>query len=567
MPMKPLRALTSGAALVLLCAFGAGLSATAAIAAEPPTDSSPAAVAIVLPLTVPSNSDDFISASLLESYTSPTGVLTTQLDQVIDSPVTLAIDPMIIASIRILGSSAPASATEWLARLDEADNDTFALAWSDSSLTAPLQAGARRTLDVTSLDYAITPSLFAPVTEDSPTAPPTTDPDTDPGTLPPLPTTESLLEWDYTMSDVAWPAAGSVTRKNLSSLTASGYSTTILDSTDVKRADTGRATAQVGRRSAIVSDGDLSSALQAATDASTSEGWVTAIDSLEASLSSGDYSSAVLAFSRDHPATTERLRTSIGALEGTTGVDIVPLSQLPSVGENPATVIDSPGNSVTIGHVRSMLDAEERDIGFATVAETPELITGQRRVALLVALSQSATRHPGGYAATASAYLDDSRRLESSVRLVKSSEILLLADRTSIFATIANDLDQPITVELSVRALSPLLRIEEPTVEVVVEPSSQKRAEIPVQSLSNGKVTVEATLTSPQDEQVGSTTLVRVNVQAGWEGPVTFVLGAIVVLVFAGGIYRNLILRRRPVQPSPEVPRETEPVPPEPRDE
>jgi hypothetical protein len=361
------------------------------------------------------------------------------------------------------------------------------------------------------------------------------------------------------MTDVAWPAAGSVTKKDLSSLTASGYSTTILDSANTKRDDTARATAQVGRRSVVVADGPLSTGLQAATDASTSEGWVSSIDSLEESLSSGDYSSALLTFSRDQPASTERLRTTIGALQGTTGLDVVPLSQLPSPGDNAASVIDSPQNAITLSHVRSMLDAEARDIDFATVAETPELITGQRRVALLVALSQSSSRHPGGYGATATAFLDDSRRLEASVRLVKSGEILLLADRTSIFATIANDLDQPITVELSVRALSPLLRIEEPTVEVVVEPSSQKRAEIPVQSLSNGKVTVEATLTSPEEEQIGSTTLVRVNVQAGWEGPVTFVLGAVVVLVFAAGIYRNLILRRRPVQPSPEVPRETEP--------
>jgi len=560
MSMKPLRALTAGAALALLCALGAGSAVTAADAAATPTRSSPVKISVVLPLTVPSNADEFISASLLESYTSPTGTLTTQLDQVIGTPVTLAIDPMILASIRMLGSSAPASATEWLARLASADNETFALAYGDSDLTATLQAGSRRTLDVTSLEYAIDPSLFAPVTSDTPTAPPTADPGTVPGTLPPLPTTESLLQWDYTMTDVAWPAASSVVKKDLSGITASGYETTILESANLSRTHSDRAIARIGSSDVVTAETPLSAALQTATDASTSEGWVTAIDGLEAAVTGGGYSSALLTLSRDHAPGTDRLRSSITALEGVPEIEVVPMSQLPAVGSNPATLVDSPQNAVKIGHVRSMLEAEDRDIRFSTIAENPDLITGKRRLELLVALAQSSTRHPGGYGATATKFLDDSRTLEGSVRLVKSGEILLLADRTSIYATIANDLGQPITVNLSVRALSPLLRIEDPTVEVTVEPSSQKRAEIPVQSLSNGRVTVEATLDSLTDEQVGTTTLVRVNVQAGWEGPVTFALGALVVIVFAGGIYRNLILRRRPVQPSPEVPRASEPA-------
>ena len=556
MSMKPLRALTTAAALGLLCTLAAGSAASTAVAAVTPSRSSPVSVSIVLPLTVPSNGEEFISASLLESYTSPTGILTTQLDQVFDTPVTLALDPMIIASIRVLGSSAPVSATEWLTRLDEADNEIFALAYADSDLTAALQAGSRRTLDVTSLDFAIDESLFAPATDDTPTAPPTGDPATDPGILPPLPTTESLLEWDYTMTDVAWPAAASVTEKDLTALEASGFETTILDSTNLTRGQAERATARIGDRPVFTADAPLSGVLQSATDSKTSEGWVTALDGLEAALTGGDHSSALLTLSRDHATGTDRLRSTITALQGAAAIEVVPLSDLPATGSTSATLVDSPQNTIKIGHVTSMLDAEDRDIRFATVAENPALITGNRRLALLVALAQSPTRHPGGYGATASTFLDDSRSLESSVRLVKSGEILLLADRTSIYATIANDLGQPVTVTLSVRALSPLLRIEEPTVEVMVEPSSQKRAEIPVQSLSNGRVSVEATLESPTDQQVGTTTLVRVNVQAGWEGPVTFALGAFVVLVFAGGIYRNLILRRRPVQPSPEVPRD-----------
>ena len=117
MPMKPLRALFTGAALAAACALGAGSMASAAIPIATAAKTTPVRVAVVLPLTVPATDGSFVGSEALELYTSPTGTLTRQLDQVIDTPVTLAIDPMLIASIRKLGTSAPESATAWLDRL------------------------------------------------------------------------------------------------------------------------------------------------------------------------------------------------------------------------------------------------------------------------------------------------------------------------------------------------------------------------------------------------------------------------------------------------------------------
>ncbi len=37
--------------------------------------------------------------------------------------------------------------------------------------------------------------------------------------------------------------------------------------------------------------------------------------------------------------------------------------------------------------------------------------------------------------------------------------------------------------------------------------------------------------------------------QAGWETPIVLVVGIIVVLVFGGGIVRNILRRRKPARP------------------
>ena len=103
---------------------------------------------MVVALTVPERTTGFIDRDLLANYTSEFGLLTRALDQVIDRPVVLGIDPSIIASIRVLGNTAPASAVAWLERLDAATNETFPLAWADADLTLGLQAGSGVNLEI-----------------------------------------------------------------------------------------------------------------------------------------------------------------------------------------------------------------------------------------------------------------------------------------------------------------------------------------------------------------------------------------------------------------------------------
>jgi hypothetical protein len=546
-PITPLKALVAVVAGLL----GLGLVAPTAASAAPGDPPSTARVSAVFPLTTPESRTALLSAAALTSYTSPTGVLTRELDAVVDTPVAIGIDPMILASIRVLGTSAPASAIEWLDRLDAASNETFALSYADSDITLGLQAGASSVLAPTSFDFAIDPARFATPGNPTATTSPTSEPTTTPGDTPELPTAESLLGWDYTISDIAWPVADTVVATDLATIGSSGFTTTILASSNVQRFEPTRARASVGGSSTVVTDDFLSALFSAAIDAPTIEEWQASMAPLQAAVDAtaaqggATGASVVLAADRNTLGSSARLADTLTALEALPSSTVVPFTSVLAEGMPAAELIAQPQTPESVAAAQSLLVAEGSDAAFATVAANPVLITAERRLRLLTTLSTSWRAYPGGRASAVSLYLDESSSLHESVRVVKSSDITLVADRASLPVTVSNSLGQPVTVLLSVTAPTPVLEIEERTITVTIEPDSQKVARVPVQSLSNGVAQIAVVVTSTTGVPVGTPTSVRINVYAGWETPITVALAVIVFAVFAFGIARIIVRRRR----------------------
>ena len=127
----------------------------------------------------------------------------------------------------------------------------------------------------------------------------------------------------------------------------------------------------------------------------------------------------------------------------------------------------------------------------------------------------------------------------------ETSRLNLLADRQTLPIPIVNGLSQPITVIVTVDPSTPILAIEDRRVEVTIEPNSQSNALVPVQAVSNGTVQIEVTLSSANGVAIGAAKSVEVVVNAGWETPIFVVLASGVVILFVGGIVRNIVRRRR----------------------
>ncbi len=529
------RALRAALALTIgLVAAVAGVATTGAAAVT--DDATTTTLVVIVPIETPASEDAFIPADALEQYTSPQGLLTRQLDSVISLPVTIAIDPRIVASIRLLGSSAPASATAWLARLASASNETFALGYGDPDLTLATQAGSPRVLAPESFEFAIDEGLFVDAPDQTPEPTATPEP-------PQVPTSDSLLDWNYSVSNIAWPRAGSVVASDLGAISGSGYDAIILSSGNV--APGTRAVARIGGMTAAIDNDDLTSAVRAAAASRTSEDWQQAMAAVSAKLPGG---TTVVTLDRSVPLTGTRVAETIRTLQADSTVTLGRLDTLLASSANSATLVEMPRDAATLDRVRTLLNAVRAEERFASVAVEPVDVTAPRRLRLLALLSTAWDSNPSGWQTATGQFLTDSTDLRSSVQVVSSSSFLLLADKSGLPVSVSNSLDQAVTVYITLRPETALLAVGDSRVELTVEPRSQAKAVVPVQAISNGTVQVLVTLSSPTGVDVGQPTTAEINVQAGWETPVVVIIGGLVVVVFAGGIVRNIVRRRRGVR-------------------
>lgn len=532
-----------GAVLVL----GLGAAGAAVGSARAADDTAVVKLAIVVPLVVPASADEFLSSAQLGLYTSERGLLTRELDAVLNRPVAIGIDPRIIASIRLLGSSAPPSALAWLDRLAGATNQAFALAYADADLTLQTQAGGD-VLQPETFDFAIDPSLFAAAPSTA-----TPGPTGAPGgpTVPELPTSEQLVEWPYLLTGIAWPRDDSAVASDLPAITAAGYTTTILSSSNVSRDAASGPSAQVDGSGVVVADAAVSEGLRAASSAITPTDWAAAAAGLSAAISAGSRVQSgsptmVAALDRTAALTGSRLADTLDALAADPAVELIPFSRVLAIEPSTATVIDEPQDADRLSRVGQMIQGENAERAFASVADDPAAITSQRRLELLTLLSAEWSGGLGTWAESADAFTTASIALRNSVHLVESSNFLLVADNDQYLPiTVNNSLDQPVTVYITVRSQSSLLTIDDARVELPLEAGAQAKKNIPVHSLSNGVVEVDVSLSSASGVPIGAPISSEVNVQAGWETPIIIAVAALVVVVFGVGVVRTVLRRRR----------------------
>ncbi|MGV8876131.1 MAG: DUF6049 family protein [Rhodoglobus sp.] len=572
-----LRVFSAAIALSLGLGFAAGAGGTASTAVTMPTITAASAVtqvAIIAPLTVPQSTGGLIDSVTLADYTGPLGLLSRQLDAVAGKPVTVAIDPMILVSIRVLGGSAPASARDWLQRLSLINNEIVPLPYANADPTLASQGGQIAILAPVSFDFALNPANFAAVISPAPTATPTpsTTPSASPTDatptstptstampmdvgiedLPPYPTTAQLLAWNYSLPGFLRPRPNSVVNADIAAFAQTGVTTMVLSSANVSRSSSASAVARIGAVTALISDDTASAAMDEALD-STIERDVTATETAlsAAVLAAGSAQSAETAkvlITIDHSLelSSARLDTALATLTASPSISIVGLSTVAAGESSPATINEMPQSDVRLADFQQLFVAHQQENNFFSIAADPKALIAQRQLALLEVLGTVPTDNPADWTAVVDGFLAQSQDLRSSVSVVYSSNFLFLADRSFLPVSVSNDLNQAVTVFITVDPRTGLLAVGDSRVELQIEANSQAKGNIPVQSLSNGVVDVEITLTSSTGLTIGTSTVSEVNVQAGWETPVVLAFAALIVLIFSVGFIRSILRRRKP---------------------
>ncbi|MEJ3405684.1 DUF6049 family protein [Rathayibacter sp. YIM 133350] len=512
----------------------------------------PTPLAVTMALTAPPGSTGLLSAEDLTALTRPGGLLTRELDGVVGFPAAVGIDPMILASIRALGTAAPPSATEWLDRLEGLTNESFALSYADADVAAQAQAQLPALLGPTSFGFALDPADFPPPTS-APGSPTPTSTVTPTATAAPtsVPTTEQLLAWNYTLPGIAWPAQGTLVPGDLAAFTASGLGTTIVGSGQVADAGSSspRAAASVGDARAAVSDDRLARSLSRAETAATDTDWRAAIDEASAVLavSSGEGSTApvLAALDRGWPPTSTRLPETLGAL---TALPWVAPTTLGTALAAPPTAIAIKGEGESasrVSAVKRLIDGEGAVSTFATVLADPATLTGDERLRVLGLLAVGWLANAGDWDAAVAEHATATANTLASVSIAQSSEVLVLGSPAHIPVGVRNDFSQPVTVRVQAVPSNGRLVVDD-SVEATIDAGSSATVKIPVSSqIGSGEVVLTIRMFSSTGAQIGSTSWVTANVQADWEGLGALTIGAIAVVFFGVGVWRNIRRRRR----------------------
>lgn len=547
--------------------------ARSAITWYPDFEQVPVSVSVAMPVTVPKSTDGILSAAVLAAATSVDGTLTQQLDAAEDHNVAVAVDPRIIASIRILGENAPSAATAWLQRLEALRNETFALPYADADVTGLRQAGSDGILAPISLDQSVksenfpgaeTPAPTPTATPGQPSGPsstatPSDDATTDAGsgsgtgeTTETLPTTEQLLDFPYSMDAIAWPADGTVTAADLTALQRADKDTTIVSSgnTSAGANATISASEKIGDDHVLVSDQSMSSLLRDAATAPDRQSWSSAMSELTATLATsardgGTTGPILLTLGRDWPSDSTRLSQTLDALESTAWVAPADLSTTSKAVAGSLTLNSASTGADRIAQLKRLVQGEQGLSAFATILDTPTELTAPARLRLLALASNAWRGDDEGLTAAVDARTAAWAKQTTEVGIVDSSSLTLLGDRSSLPVSIRNSSDYPVTVHLAVQPSNSALRIVRNDIVVEIQPDSSTRATVPVQSVANGKVELTMSLSSPTGVAVAQPATVELNVQAQWETVITAAAAVALIAIFGFGIFRSIRKRIR----------------------
>lgn len=528
----------------------------------PPDDADDVGIGVIVPITAGPLSEGLLTSEQLAELTAPEGDLTVQLDAVTGTGAILAVDPGVAAAIRVLGTSAPASALEWLARLESLQNSRFALQFGDADVTAQLQAGVPQPLAPTSFIAYMSPSDFTtptptptatpvPTTSGTPTPTPTPTPQPSDS----LPSTEALLAvGPATRPGVFWPADGTADADIVSRLgelgTEGAPAATIVPSSTTKAGAAGRSVSArglVGDADVLVYDSDVSSALDEASQ--SDEPWLrgapltTATAYLAFAAAEAD-GPLLVTVGRGDERPAFGLAAAISTALSAPNVIPRPLTAIAASEARDVELADTEASAERAAAASALVGEEGELARFATILDQPPLLTGPERAEILQLLGVAWIGDDIWPTAIADHRAQTVDAL-GSVALLPTSPSDLYGSNAALRFWVRNDLPYPVNLVLYTTRDNLRLDVQGET-PVVATPSSNTRVEVPVQArVGRGDVTLTLQLRSPAFVAIGQPESVEINVYADWETAGIAALAVLVGILLAIGIVRTVLRMRR----------------------
>lgn len=501
-------------------------------------------VAVVVPITAGPRSEGLLSAEELEQLTSAGGALRSQLNAVFGTNAILAVDPAIAASIRVLGTNAPESATRWLDDLMALPHTRFALQFGDADIAVQYAAGLDEPLTVEDLTPALDPEGFsAPAVEPSPT------PTADESGQPTLPDVQTLTDIGRARSDVFWPAGGTAGAELVTRLGDAGASpagSLTLVPSDTVRGETG-ARATAGDADLLVYDADVSRALHAA---STSDMIVDRDAALAAATAYAAFAAPetplLVTIDRADARSAAALRSAVRVASGIDGREAVGLDSLTLAPATEVRVDDVEPDTGRASTLERFLKGEADLRQFASILEDPQVLLAPERADILQLLGNAWIDERPAWRDAVATHRAETATTLASVSIIPSPDINLLGSSAPLTFSVRNDLPWPAELVLDTEPNDLRVVVQQST-EVAAGASQTTRVDVPVEArVGSGESSLTLQLRSRTMIPIGDPVDVTISVQAEWEGVGIIVMSTIVSILVLLGVVRTVLrLRKR----------------------
>lgn len=495
----------------------------------------------VIPVIAPRSTTGLVEVATQQQLVSSDGAWSRALHAAQAAPgATVALDPAVLASIRLAGAGAPPEVAGFLEQLGRLPNQFVRLPYADVDETLARAAGVDPRADV-SFSGVTLPTAQG---EDAAPAPAPTQ-----GTGDAVPT--ELTAWNWSDQAVSWPVPRTAGPGDVTTL-ARGGSTLLLPSDDVtdtaaRRTAGPLATVPGGR--ALVSDTTASSLLATAsgdepsadaalatltgvlaTDAVTRE--ATAVLATTGRSSDGPHLDRVLALLGRQPWIRTRSLAQLGTQATRAEVRLKQPTPRPSV----------------IATARSLI-AHERPVQQLSKAITADAATviAPQHLALLAMLSAAWRGDDQVWRAGALATEKTFDAVAGQVHIIKGSNLNAIGTDGTLQVIVANGLPVPVRVRIEPSVSNGKLQFDDSSDSTVDVPArANKPARLLFRTIANGNSDVTLQLTSADRTPIGPTVVRRVKVTAGFDTVVAVALISALGLLLALGIYRNIQRRRHP---------------------
>ena len=501
-------------------------------------------VAVVVPITAGPRSEGLLSAEELEQLTSAGGALRSQLNAVFGTNAILAVDPAIAASIRVLGTNAPESATRWLDDLMALPHTRFALQFGDADIAVQYAAGLDEPLTVEDLTPALDPEGFsAPAVEPSPT------PTADESGQPTLPDVQTLTDIGRARSDVFWPAGGTAGAELVTRLGDAGASpagSLTLVPSDTVRGETG-ARATAGDADLLVYDADVSRALHAASTSDMIVDRDAALAAATAYAAFADPETPLLVtIDRADARSAAALRSAVRVASGIDGREAVGLDSLTLAPATEVRVDDVEPDTGRASTLERFLKGEADLRQFASILEDPQVLLAPERADILQLLGNAWIDERPAWRDAVATHRAETATTLASVSIIPSPDINLLGSSAPLTFSVRNDLPWPAELVLDTEPNDLRVVVQQST-EVAAGASQTTRVDVPVEArVGSGESSLTLQLRSRTMIPIGDPVDVTISVQAEWEGVGIIVMSAIVSILILLGVVRTVLrLRKR----------------------